>query len=651
LLEDQNSLVLSKKLATTLFKNQNPIGKEIMGIVNNEKYVFIVRGVFENIPENSTLRAQCFVNIKWTIDDLKKSGLANAEKSWRRNYWNTWILLSKDCNAKSLENQFRAFENKNIGEKLDNHYSLQNLSDVYLGSEHISNTRIIGNIRNVRLFSAIALLIVLVATINYIILSTAVSSGRVKEIGIRKTFGAGNNNIKSQLLSESILLAILVLPVALILMKLVMPYAGKIFQTELHIMSSNIFIYVSVYMVLTVLIGIASGIYTSAYLSRLNALDILKNTMHLGNRKLVVRSTLIVIQLVIFCSFVAGTLIIRSQYQYAIKKDMGYYTRDVLLIDLEGDIKGYSSYINNIKSNPNVILAGGAMVGIPMRGYMKFLLPNFINKEVIVQVEGMAVDYNFIKTMGITVIQGRDFSEEYGSDLTQSAILNETAVKQLEIPDPIGKQIGDHTIIGVVKDFNLHSIHSDIPPLEINLTDKDISQVALHYKPGTLNSILPMLEAEWKKAAPDKPCRYSTIEDLIKDLYSSEKNLNNIVSMFALFTLVIAAFGLFGLTLFVGKTRTKEIGLKKVFGSSEREIVYSLLMENFVLTTIAGLISVPITIYFMSKWLNNFAYKVTINPWIFVITFIIAEVVVLFTVYFHSYKVSRLNPVNALKYE
>jgi len=186
------------------------------------------------------------------------------------------------------------------------------LSDVYLGSEHISNTRIIGNIRNVRLFSAIALLIVLVATINYIILSTAVSSGRVKEIGIRKTFGAGNNNIKSQLLSESILLAILVLPVALILMKLVMPYAGKIFQTELHIMSSNIFIYVSVYMVLTVLIGIASGIYTSAYLSRLNALDILKNTMHLGNRKLVVRSTLIVIQLVIFCSFVAGTLIIRS---------------------------------------------------------------------------------------------------------------------------------------------------------------------------------------------------------------------------------------------------------------------------------------------------------------------------------------------------
>jgi putative ABC transport system permease protein len=346
---------------------------------------------------------------------------------------------------------------------------------------------------------------------------------------------------------------------------------------------------------------------------------------------------------------VAGTLIIRSQYNYALKKDLGYYNKDILIIDL-GNFKGYSAYINNIKSNPNIILAGGAMVGIPMRGFLKFLLPNFVNKEVIIQVEGMAVDYNFIKTMGIKIIAGRDFSEEYGSDLSQSAILNETAVKQLEIPDPVGKQIGDHTIIGVVKDFNLHSIHSDIPPLEISLTDNDISQVAIHFKPGTLNGILPMLEAEWKKAAPDKLFRYSTIEDLIKDLYSSEKNLTNIVSMFALLTLVIATFGLFGLTLFVGKTRTKEIGLKKVFGSSERKIIYSFLFENFVLTIIAWLISMPITIYFMSRWLNNFAYKVQFTPWIFVITLIIAEVVVLFTVYFHSYKSSRINPIQALRY-
>jgi putative ABC transport system permease protein len=468
---------------------------------------------------------------------------------------------------------------------------------------------------------------------------------------VRKAFGAGNNNIKTQLFTESILLAVLVLPIALVLMKLFIPFAGKLFQTDLHIMSSNIYLYVLVYLVLTVLIGITSGIYTSSYLSRLKVLDILKNTIHLGKRKLIFRSTLIVIQLVIFCSFVAGTLIIRSQYQYALKKDLGYYKRDVLIIDFGSAFGGYSAYINNIKSNPNVISAAGTMVGIPMRGFMTYLLPNFLNKDVKVQVEGLSVDYNFIKTMGITLLQGRDFSEEFGSDLTQSAILNETAVKRLEIPDPVGMQIGDHKIIGVVKDFNLHSIHSDIPPLEITLTDEYITQVALHYKPGSLNSLLPMLEEEWKKAAPDRSFNYSTIEDLIIDLYSSDKNLNNIVTIFALFTLLIASLGLLGLTLFVARSRTKEIGIKKAFGIRGYAIIYSFLRVNFVLVSIAAIISIPLTLHFMIKWLMNFAYKVNISWWEFGVAYLAAALVVLFTVFLHSYKASRINPVEALRYE
>jgi putative ABC transport system permease protein len=652
LLEDKKSLVLSKELAENLFPDQNPVGKEIMGLVNNEEHIFIVKGVFENIPENSTFRAQCFVNSKWTIEPLNKAfGITNIDKSWRHNFWVTWVLLSKDCNPKTLANQFNAFEIKNISENPESHYSLQNLSNVYLGSKHVTNSRIVGNPKNVRLFSAIAILILLVATMNYIILSTAVSSARIKEIGIRKTYGAGNNNIKRQLLSESILLAVLALPVALIIMKLFIPYAGKLFQTKLYVISSNILVYISVYMALTIIIGIASGIYTSAYLSRLKVLDILKNTMYFGKRKHFIRSSLIVIQLVIFCSFVAGTFIINSQYQYALKKDLGYYNSDVLLIDLGRDFRGYSAYINNIKSNPNVISAAGTMVGLPMQGFMTFLIPNFQDKEVKVKMEGLPVDFNFLKTMGITILKGRDFSKDFGSDLTQAAILNETAVKRLGIIDPVGKQIGDHIIIGIVKDFNLHSIHSDIPPLEINMTDKFISQVAVHYKPGTLNSILPFLGSEWKKSAPDRPFRFTTIEDLIKNLYSSEKNLTNIVSIFALFTLMIAAFGLFGLTLFIARSRTREIGIKKAFGSTEKSIIYSFLLGNFVLVLLASIISVPVTLHFMMKWLNNFAYKVDINWWIFGLAFIIASFVVLLTVFFHSYKASRINPVKALRYE
>jgi putative ABC transport system permease protein len=253
--------------------------------------------------------------------------------------------------------------------------------------------------------------------------------------------------------------------------------------------------------------------------------------------------------------------------------------------------------------------------------------------------------------MGIKILEGRDFSEDYGSDLTRAAILNETAVKQLGIIDPIGKTISRRTIVGVVKDFNLHSIRSDIPPILIDITDKYINQVAIHYKPGSIDNILTFAKAEWKKVAPDRPVSYSTIEDVTKEIYSSEKNLGTIISISAIFALLIASFGLFGLTLFVSKTRTKEIGIKKIFGSSEQSIIYSFLRGNFVLTLSASIISIPVTLYVMTKWLNNFSYKIHISWWVFAIAFIIAAIVVLSTVFIHSYKASRINPVKALRYE
>jgi putative ABC transport system permease protein len=402
---------------------------------------------------------------------------------------------------------------------------------------------------------------------------------------------------------------------------------------------------------LTVIIGIVSGLYTSSYLSNLKVVDVVKNNVTSGKRKKIFRSSLIVLQLVIFCSFVSATLIIRAQYNYALNKDPGYYNNDILLVNLGRDFKEYSSYINSIKSNPNIIMAAGTMEGLPMEDNMSMMLPSFQDNTVKVQVEGLAVDYNFIKSMGIKVIEGREFSEDFGSDLKSSAILNEMAVKKLGIKDPIGKQVGGQTVIGIVKDFNLHSIHTAIPPLMISMTDTYIFQVAVHYKPGTLKLILPMLEAEWKKAAPDRPFRYTTIEDLTKDVYSSEKNLGTIVFIFALFTLLIAAFGLFGLTLFLSRSRVKEIGIRKVYGSSEQSIIYSFLLNNLIMVVVAALISIPVTLHFMTKWLSNFAYQTGISLWVFIISFVIASVVVLLTVFIHSYKASLINPVEALRYE
>jgi putative ABC transport system permease protein len=211
--------------------------------------------------------------------------------------------------------------------------------------------------------------------------------------------------------------------------------------------------------------------------------------------------------------------------------------------------------------------------------------------------------------------------------------------------------MGQKTIIGIAKDFNLHSIHTEIPPHSIFLTDKYIHHILVSYHPGTLNDLMPVLKSEWEKLDPDRPFSYSTIEDLFLEVYSSEKNLSTILSISALFALLIAALGLFGLTIFVARSRTKEIGIRKVFGSSENAIVYSFLRSNLIMVITAELLSVPITIYFMLKWLDNFSYKVGIGWWVFIAAFMIAAIVVLTTVIIHALKASRHNPVEALRYE
>ena len=652
ILDDPNSIVLSRTEADKFFPGQDPLEKQITGTINNEEHIFVVKGVFEDFPVNSTLRADCFVNSRWTLAPINKSFNANnADVNWTFDFWTTWVRLKNGVGPSSVENQFRNLEVKIFGEKPVRKYSLQNLSDIYLHSGDVENSGITGNIKNIRTFSTIAILIILVAAFNYVILSTAVSSGRAKEIGIRKTNGAAGKLIKRQLLGESVFLSLTVLPVAVLLALLARPYAERLFQTRLYIIPSNIAVYILVYLALALIIGFASGLYTSSYLSRLNVINILKGNALSGKRKSYLRFSLIVIQLIIFCSFISGTLIIRSQYQFALKKDLGYRNKNIILLDLGRDFKDYRTFINTIRSYPNVKMAAGSMDNLPMEGSGSMMIPNFQDPAKKVKVEGFDVDYNYLETMGIQVIKGRSFSEGFGSDLANSTILNETAVKELGITDPVGKKIGDKTIIGVVKDFNLHSIRTDIPPLMIDMTDKYIWEVAINYVPGSLDRLLPELKAEWEKIAPGRPFQYTTIEDMIRSIYSSDKNLSVIISIFAIFSLLIAAFGLFGLTLFIAKTRTKEIGIKKVFGSSGKSIIYSFMKENIVMVVLAAFLSVPATLYFMDRWLRNFSYKVTINLWFFVLAFAIAIVVVLSTVFYHSYRAARINPVEALQYE
>ena len=652
LLGDKNSIVISQDLARKIFPGQDPIGKRITISSSGGDLNFFVNAVFKDIPPNSTFKAQCLLSSKLYIENLNKAyNVTNSDKDWTNNSVVTWILLSKNSDAKELEKQFQDFELKNLGQNSHYHYLLQNLSDVYLGSENIGNTELKGNLKNIRLILTIALAIILIASTNYIILSTTVSSERMKEIGLRKTFGANNREIKYQLYTESVLMAIGIMPISILIMWSALPAASKLFQTLIQIIPSNIPVYILISFALTLLIGILSGIYISTILSRLEVTNIIKNSIQTGKRKTLLRSSLIVFQLIIFCSFVSSVLIIRSQYQYAIKRDPGHYNSNIIILNLGRNFSGYSALLNDLKANTNIIMAAGCAECVPMQNSATGLFRHFQDQEVRVQVEAMYVDFNFLETMGITLVEGRSFSKEFGSDQTESVILNETAVKKLGIVNTVGQTIAGSTIIGVVKDFNLHSIHTEIPPTEIVLKNEISWQMVVRYMPGSLKNVLQMLESEWKKYGAGQPFSYKTIEDLIASRYISEKKLSISVGIYAIIAILIAASGLFGLTLFIARTRTKEIGIKKVFGCSEKSIIYSFLWENFVLVLVAGSVSIPITLYFMSNWLVNFAYKININWWALVIPFLIALIIVQFTVFVYAYHVSHINPINTLKYE
>lgn len=654
LLDEPNSIVISQKQAQRFFSQENPIGKELEVKLGEVETVMVVTGVFADIPVNSTLQAECFINPKLVLAELtERMEGEDSETSWNSDFWCTWLTLEQNTNISLLDEQFRRMESSVYGENNGHNFSLQSLDDVYLESQDIGSSFKKGSAKNIRIFSAIAMLIIVVATFNYIILSTAVSTGRAKEIGIRKTSGASVRSIRRQLFSESVILSVLVLPIALLLAWIGKPYAEELFQTRLDIIDSNIAIYVVVYIVLTVLIGVVSGLYSSSFLSRLNVISILTNSLNTGKQKLMLRSALIVAQLVIFCFFVSSTLIIRSQYNYALNKDMGYFSKDVLFVDM-GDYAFESrAFISGIKSYPDIVSVGGATTALPMVDNWPYSIEHPMDKSKQVPIELLAVNYEFVDAMGIQVIEGRSFSRESDSEAGPLYLLNEKAVKELGLSNPIGARIDveNGEVIGVVKDFNLHSFRSDIPPLMIVASDAFVMQVAVHYQPGTLKRVLPLIKAEWEKVAQGQPFIFKTIDEFKEEIYTEEKNLSVILSIVALFSLLIASFGLFGLTLFLVKSQTKEIGVKKVFGSSESLIVLSFLRKNFLLVVIATILSVPITLWVMEQWLSKFYFKTSIEWWVFAITFLLAAAVVLVTVLFHSYRASQINPVEALRYE
>ena len=654
LLNDKNFICLSNSLAHKLFENGDAVGEELTVMINNQEQIFRVTAVFKDLPQNSTFKADCLLNGLWAIEEVNSYPYSdgNAALSWTQNFWSTWILLAEKTYLNDIDEQFRHLENKYLDQKENVNYSIQGLSEVYLKSENINNAGIRGNLRNVRLFSLIASLIVLVAGINYIVLSTAMSISRIKEIAIRKTNGAGIKQLIYQMLTESVLIAVLSLPIAIYLAMIGLPYAGNLFQKQIAVWSNNIPIYFLVYLGLTVIIGVISGLYTSVWLSRQKVMGVFRSKAITGIGKSYFRSALIVFQLTIFCAFVSVMIIVQHQYQYALNMNPGFQNENILFLDIDEEFREHNALLQELRNNPNVAMAGSSFLPLPKTSLPAVDFPHTENSDVMIMISLMFTDVSFLEAMDITLAEGRYFSEKFATDSIDKCILNQTAVRKFGLKDPIGYYFMDTwEVVGVVEDFYTGSIQDGLRPMIFIVSDDLIYQIVIRYNPGSLEALLPFLQDTWKRLAPGLPFQYFLVEDLIRELYIAEKNLVLVVTFSALFTLVISLFGLFGLTLFIAQRRTKEIGIKKVMGSSVKQIVFSFLRINLLYILIAVAVSTPITIAVMRPWLNSYAERIDLNWWFFALTFGIATFFVVLTVFLHSYKAAKVNPVEALRYE
>jgi putative ABC transport system permease protein len=646
---NDRAIVISESLAEKLFPGQNAVGREMPSRFGNNDQNLIITGIFKDFPQTSSFYVSCLINIRWSLNNMVNGRVAKDD--WNTTNWMLWLLVREKSQVHALQNQLPTFLKKLPIDNYVDQLKLENLADLHLHSLETVSSGVPGDYKNVRLYLVIALVILVVATTNHTLLSTAISSSRAKETAIRKVFFATDRIIRAQILIESILLALIVLPLVIVFIWLASPYTWQLFDAYTRLFQpSNLILYVFSGLLLFLSTGVLTGLYTSFFMRHLNAMPVINGFNQKTPKIRSFRSILIVIQMCIFCTLLTGTLIVFRQYRYANQKDTGYIKKDIIFM-YANEIPGKEQFMEDIRSCPEVIDLGCAASELPMPEYRARINSTITYQNQRISITPFDVQYHYLETLGIPLKEGRYFSEEFPGDMKHGVILNEKAVKIFDLTDPVGKRWNGKTIVGIVKDFNCFSVHYPVPAMAITLDEPYNGVVAIRCIHGTENDLIPKLQIAWKRIQPDEPLNFFTVEENLSRLYAKEKKLTVSLSLFCLVTLLIATSGIFGLTLYISNGRIKEIGIKKAMGASGHSILVSFMLEYVLLIFLASALSVPVTMYFMNRWLQNFAYKATIAWWIFALSFAINMIIVLSTIFYHAYKTSQTDPVKALRNE
>lgn len=653
-LSEANSIVITKSRADKFFPNENPIGQTIL-INNNIQKPYKITGVIEDFPENSHLKYYFFIGLHSDIFiDFFGAGEQN---SWSGNRYFTYILVRKGTDIASLEKKL-----KNIVSKYDEtivsekDYKLQPVKNIYLNREQIEDLQSHGDIQFVWILSAIAACILIVACINFINLFLALSGNRAKEVGLRKVIGAKRNSIVFQFISESILYSLISVLAGLILAWIFLPYFNNLSYKSLT-MPWKEWWFFPLLISISAIIGITAGLYPSLFLSRIESTRALKGKIQEPKKMLGIFCSLVVFQFAVSIALVICSTVVSRQMNFIINKKIGFEKEQVLVLNstntLGTNITPFKNELLTIPNVQSVSISSFLPIERTKRNSDSFWdEQKGRDSSVVSQI--WTVDCDYMTTLGMNIIEGREFSRQLTLD-KNAAIVNQTMAKELNLENPLGAQIVNNEghrweIIGVVEDFNFESLKTNISPLFMILGSSS-EIMAIRLKTSEFQTTLSSIEQKWTEFSPYQSIRYSFLDQEFALMYNDTERMGSILMNFTFLAFFIACLGLFALAQFSIKKRTKEIGIRKVNGAKVSEIL-TLLNKGFVKwVIIAFVIATPVAWFAMNKWLENFAYKTALSWWIFILAGLLALGIALLTISWQSWRVATRNPVEALRYE
>lgn len=647
-LDNPNSIIITERMADKFFPDQEALGQTLTIDQNSD---FSVTGIIENIPHNSILRFDFMVHMDYIRQPFVDDGF--DFDSW--NFWgtNTYVKIRPGVTASDLTKKIAGLVNDRYEDE-DVTLTAFNIGDVYM--------RFFAPRRDMNIFLAVAIAILLTACINFINLSTAGYKTRIKEIGIRKTIGAGRSSLILQFMGESMLLIIFGFAAALILVECALPYFNSLFQTQLSLDLLNNLSVIMAAVFIIILTGFTAGFYPSLFLSRFRPMQVIKDEPGPAGNRLNLRRILVVFQFALSAIIIIGSTTVYNQVHYMKTRDVGYTKEQVINIRLRGESGDkYAAIKNELVRNPDILAVTGATGILP---YWSFSTP--------VNWTGMGqgkeediffnfVDYDFAKTFGIEMLQGRDFDKDFGADNPGGCVINETLARKMNQNPVLGSKINiwdeERKVIGVMKDFNYQPLNYPVEPLALIMIPEEksllstINYMSIRISPGGIPAALRYIETVWKKVVPGYPFEFSFLDERFDAEYASMETLQNLTGGFGILAIIIACLGLFGIASFSAGRRTKEMGIRKVLGASVAGIVGLISREYIILVLIANLIAWPVVWFMMNRWLSEFAYRVDMGIGTLFVIGILTAVMALLTVGYKALQVARADPVDAIKYE